>query len=310
MMTNPGTPEQTAAALPPAPRRISSALKFRTFVPSVDDWLVLCMGAVCLMVAIAFPGEGLAPLAHLPGLSAEKSVEISDCKPTGRGTETTCKVYGKQGAVSDLKVEPGYNPAATNGRAVITVLQSSLAPGLIANTNLKVYLLNICFSGLAALIAIVFIVLRLRKNAAAKRELALLENGSAAEAVYKNHEALSASRYGRLYHYEYTSPRGERKTASRAVYSFNCNDTVLKKNHAALAAGKPVVLFNPANPAQAALFNVPGYYLIVDEQGTLTCYASPTTAMYKHIVRFTLFLWCCALLWWGWLYMAAWGISY
>lgn len=297
-------------AVPRAPRRISYDLKFRTFVETADDWIVLGMGAVLLMVAVAFPGEGLAPLAHIPGISSEKRVEISDCKGTGRGTETTCQAHGKSGALADLKVAPGYKPATADGREVITVRQSSLAPGLIANTDLKVYLLNLCFSGTAALIALAFLLTRRRKNAAARRELDLIANGCVLEAVYKNHENLAASKHGRKYNYEYTSASGERKTASRTVYSFNCNDTILKKDHAALAEGKPIVLYNPANPGQAALFNVPGYYLIVDGQGTLTCYFSSTAAMYKYIVPASIFLWCCALLWCGYLYVAAWGISY
>lgn len=287
--------------LPPAPRQIAQTLWFRTHFGYVDGWLLLLIAVVPLWINFALPGNGLAPLAHLPGKSSELTVEIFDCMKNGG--EYICNVRGA--SLPDVKSRVDYSPATYGPEASskkMTVLQFNNAPGIIANPDFSLYKSTLVLFGISAFALLLSFFSFLRNFFIASRELDLIRNGTAVPGVFlKTEPELPTTSQTYEYICAYSLPNAEQRTASRTIQNIQLTRrfrfseqegevlAIPRKYSPAEAGAMPlsdlgtgtptggqeIVLYNPANPRQAALFNVPGYDLETDMLGQINCPGSP-----------------------------------
>jgi len=283
--------------LPPAPRQIAQALWFRTYFGYANGWLFLLIAVIPLWINFVLPGNGLAPLAHLPGKSAQTTVEIADCMKSG-GTYV-CMTRGR--GFSQIKSRVDYSPATYGPEAVhktMSVLRFSAAPGIIANPDLSLYTSTLVLFGISALALPLALFSFLRQYFSARRELNLIQNGIAVPAVFlKTEPELPTTSQTYKYYCTYALPNGQTHTVSREVQNIQLTrrlaftaqegevlaipreyapeqagtTPISDTNTATPAGGQELALYNPANPGQAALFNVPGYDLEPDLLGQINC---------------------------------------
>lgn len=295
---------QTAAAtpvqpvkLPPAPRQTAQPLWFRTYFGYADGWLFLLIAAIPLWLNLALPGNGLAPLAQLPGKATQATVEIADCMKSG-GTYV-CMTRGN--GFRQIKSRVDYSPATYGPEAAhktMSVLRLNAAPGIMANPDFSLYISTIVLFGISALALLLACLSFLRKSFSARHELNLLQNGTAVPAVFlKTEPELPTTSQTYKYYCTYTLPNGQTHTVSREVQNiqftrrlaFTAQEgevlavpreyvpeqagatPITDTNTATPTGGQELVLYNPADPRQAALYNVPGYDLEPDPLGRLDC---------------------------------------